>query len=140
MFLESQLKLLFSCGVTMLHLHAVHTLIQLVLVAVVFAAEHVPPTDFFSLLFNVWFGCLAMGIVNMARPLMCALFFPDSVGVVLGKIIPDKPENASPAKSDDGNHPSSPESPCASECSQADTANMKSSASGIAAAASGAVH
>jgi hypothetical protein len=47
--------------------------------AVVFTAKQIPPNNFVSFLFNVWAGIMLFAITSMAKPILCALFFPEII-------------------------------------------------------------
>ena len=76
MVLEAQLNLILNCMVTTVYLYAIASFFTTALVSVVFAAEHVPPTNGFALVFNLWFGGLMLAVLSIMRSLIGGLLFP----------------------------------------------------------------
>ena len=74
--LEPQFDLILKCMVTTVYLYSVITLIDTALVEIVAAAVRVPPTNWFSLAFNMWFGVMMLSVLGMMRPLIGGLLFP----------------------------------------------------------------
>ena len=76
---ETHVTMAINCIATSIYVYAVFELITVCLTMIIFASKNVPPTDFFSMLFNVWFSLVTVVMVTILRSLLFALFFPDSV-------------------------------------------------------------
>ena len=80
---ETHVTMLINCFTVSVRVYAALTIIESCLGAIVVAAKHVPPADFLSLLFNVWFGCLTLAILKIMHGILLALFFPDTTHEML---------------------------------------------------------
>lgn len=75
---ETHVTMAINCITTSVYIYAVVTLIEVCLFMMPVAAKTVPPTDYLSLLFNLWFGIVTFGIIMAMRTLLFSLFFSDA--------------------------------------------------------------
>lgn len=75
---ETHVTMAIKCITTSIYVYAVVELLAECLAAMIVAAKSVPPTDSFSMLFNIWFGFVIFTLVVALRPLIHALFFSEA--------------------------------------------------------------
>ena len=97
---ETHVTMAINCITTSIYVYAVFELITVCLSMIIIAAKTVPPTDFLSMLFNLWFGIMTFAIVAAMRSLISSLFFYDASKQKLNEpactfIVQDKAGNAS---------------------------------------------
>lgn len=74
---ETHVTMAINCIKTAIYVYAVIELITVCLAMVTFTAKEITPTNGLSMLFNLWFGVVTLGIVMALRSLLYALFFSD---------------------------------------------------------------
>ena len=75
---EAHATMAINCITVSVYTYAVLELIAVCLTMMLITAKNVPPTDFLSFLFNIWFGIMTFAIVMAMRTLLAALFFSDA--------------------------------------------------------------
>ena len=71
---EQHVTMAINCITTSVYVYAVIELVTVCLGMIVIAAKHIPPTDCLSMVFNLWVGIVALGIVVGVRPILSLLF------------------------------------------------------------------
>ena len=71
---ETHVTMAINVITTSIYVYAVFELITVCLSMITLTAKTVPPTDFLSMLFNLWFGIMTFGVVNAFRPMLSSLF------------------------------------------------------------------
>ena len=71
---EQHVTMAINCITTSVYVYAVIELVSVCLGMIVIAAKHIPPTDCLSMVFNLWVGIVALGIVVGVRPILSLLF------------------------------------------------------------------
>ena len=75
---ETHVTMAINCITTSVYVYAVFELISVCLAMMTIAAKTIPPTDCLSMLFNLWFGIVTLGIIMSMKSLLYALFFSDA--------------------------------------------------------------
>jgi hypothetical protein len=72
---EAHVTMVIQCLTISAYTYAVLMLADDILFMVIAAAKYIPPTDFYSFLFNIYFGFVALGMAITAMNLLRKLFF-----------------------------------------------------------------
>lgn len=75
---ETHITMSINYIATSFYIYAVFELITMCLTMIINAAKSVPPTDFLSVLFNIWFSVVTLCTIIIMRPLIYSLLSPSS--------------------------------------------------------------
>jgi hypothetical protein len=82
---EAHVTMLINCFTVFVYAYTVLELVTVSLMMVQSVANIVKPTDFFSMLFNIWFGMMTLAIVIVTRNLFKTLFCAEAIKTKLNQ-------------------------------------------------------